>query len=103
ATAINNAYTRGVQIRWIYDGSSSNTGLSLLNAAINTLGSPTTSSYGIMHNKFVIIDANSSDVNDAIVWTGSFDWSSEQFNTDVNNAIVIQDSALAHAYTDEFN
>src|SRR5437870_5290684 len=25
ATAVNNAYARGVQVRWIYDGSSSNT------------------------------------------------------------------------------
>jgi len=103
ATAINSAYTRGVQIRWIYDGSSSNTGLSLLNSAIHTLGSPTSSSYNIMHNKFVLIDANSSNPNDAIVFTGSFDWSTQQFNTDHNNCVIIQDSALAHAYTDEFN
>jgi len=61
ATAINNAYSRGVQVRWIYDGSSPNTALSLLNSSIHTLGSPTSNGYGIMHNKFVTIDANSSD------------------------------------------
>ncbi len=103
ATAINAAFARGVQVRWIYDGSSSNTGLTALNASIHTLGSPTSGSYGIMHNKFVVIDAGSSDPGDAVVWTGSFDWSSEQFGTDYNNAVVLQDSALAHAFTDQFN
>ena len=103
ADAINNAYSRGVVIRWIYNGSSSNTGLALLNSAIHTLGSPTTSSYNIMHDKFIIIDAYSSNPDDAVVWTGSFDWSTSEFNTDFNNTVFIQDSALAHAYTDEFN
>ena len=103
ATAINNAFSRGVSVRWIYDGSSSNTGLTLLNGGIHTLGSPTSSAYSIMHNKFVVIDANSTDPSDATVITGSFDWSSEQFNTDYNNAVILQDSAIAHAYTAEFN
>ena len=103
ATAVNNAYQRGVTVRWIYDGSSSNTGLSALNTGIHTVGSPTTSAYGIMHNKFVVIDANSSNPADAILITGSADWSTEQFNTDYNNMIIFQDSALAHAYTSEFN
>ncbi len=103
ATAVNNAYARGVTIRWIYDGSSSNTGLSALNSGIHKLASPTTSAYGIMHNKFIIIDANSGNPANAIVSTGSEDWSSEMFYKDYNNILFIQDSALAHAYTAEFN
>ncbi|NDC40235.1 MAG: hypothetical protein EBZ77_01605 [Chitinophagia bacterium] len=103
ATAINNAYSRGVQVRWIYDGSSTNSGLSSVNSAIPRLASPTTSGYTIMHNKFMIIDANSSSPDDAIVWTGSTNWSSTQFNNDYDNIIIIQDSALAHAYLAEFN
>ncbi|MES2701526.1 MAG: phospholipase D-like domain-containing protein [Bacteroidota bacterium] len=103
ATAINNAYTRGVKIRWIYDGSQSNSGLPLLNTAINKLGSPTTSAYTIMHNKFMIVDANSSDPSDAVVWTGSTNWNTQQFNYDYNNTVVIQDSAVAHAYRAQFN
>ena len=98
--AVNNAYQRGVVVRWIYNGSSSNSGLSQLNSNIHTLTSPTTSGYGIMHNKFMIVDANYSN---ALVWTGSCNWDSEQFNQDVNNVIIFQDSALAHAYTTEFN
>lgn len=103
ATAVNNAYLAGKRVRWIYDGSQPNTGLALLNSGINTLASPTTSAYGIMHNKFVIIDANSTNPNDAIVNTGSEDWGVTQFNYDANNFLFIQDSALAHVYTAEFN
>lgn len=103
ATAINNAYTRGVHIRWIYDGGSSNSGLSSLNSNIHTLGSPTSTGYGIMHNKFAIIDANSTTASDAIVWTGSTNWNDEQFNTDINNVVIIQNQPLAQAYTTEFN
>jgi hypothetical protein len=106
ATAINNAYARGVAVRWIYDGdspSSNNSGLPLLNAAINTLPSPQTSAYTIMHNKFMVVDANSSDPNDAIVWTGSSNWNSQQFKYDYNNYVIIQDAPLAKAYLAEFN
>jgi hypothetical protein len=103
AAAVNAAYARGVKIRWIKDGSSSNTGTALVNSAIPKLSSPTTSAYTIMHNKFMVIDANSSDPNDAVVWTGSTNWSAQQFNSDYNNIVVIQDSALAHAYRGEFN
>ena len=103
ARAINNAYSRGVKVRWIYEASNSNTGLGLLNPNIPTLGSPQGSNYTIMHNKFVVIDANSSDPNDAIVWTGCLNWYLQQFNWDYNNVVIFQDSALAHAYTGEFN
>ncbi len=103
ATAINNAYLSGIKVRWIYDGSQSNTGLALLNSGIPTLASPTTSAYGIMHNKFIIIDANSSNPNDAIVSTGSEDWGITQLNGCANNILFLQDSALAHVYTLEFN
>jgi len=103
ATAINNAYNRGVVIRWIYDGSSTNSGLTLLNSNIYTLGSPTTFSYGIMHNKFMAIDVNSSNAADAIVWTGSFNFSRAQSDVDYNNILIVQDKPLALAYYAEFN
>jgi len=110
ATAVNNAYTRGVTIRWIYCAAGNNSGLSGLNSSIHTLSSPVAGkitpcnkTYSIMHNKFVLIDANSSNPNDALVWTGSPDWNVTQFNSDFNNVVIIQDSALAHAYTNQFN
>lgn len=103
AAAVNAAFARGVNIRWIYDGGSTNSGVTALNAGINRLGSPTTSAYNIMHNKFMIVDANSTDINDPIVWTGSCNWNTQQMNSDVNNVIILQDKNLALAYTTEFN
>lgn len=103
ATAINNAYNRGVAIRWIHDGASTNSGLSFINSNIPTLASPTSSAYGIMHNKFMVIDVNSADPNDPILWTGSYDWSDQQTTGDYNNMVIIQDQNVALAYYAQFN
>ncbi|MCS6991126.1 MAG: phospholipase D-like domain-containing protein [Chitinophagales bacterium] len=102
--AINAAYNRGVTVRIIGDANNMNMGAwnQLLLPAPNMKLSPTGSSYGIMHNKFVIIDAYSPDPNDAIVWTGSMNFTNEQINNDANNVIIIQDQSLAQAYTMEF-
>ncbi|TBX66987.1 T9SS type A sorting domain-containing protein [Flavobacterium silvisoli] len=103
AGAINAAYARGVQIRVIYDGSTSSAMIPLLNSGIPTLASPNNSSYGIMHNKFVIFDANSSDPNKPYVWTGSTNWTVVQIDgPDRNSVITIQDQALALGYKIEF-
>ena len=104
AGAINAAYDRGVKVRLIYDGSTSSLMIPLLNPLIPILPSPSSSSYGIMHNKFVIFDAESSDPNKPFVWTGSTNWTASQIDgPDRNNAIVIQDQALALAYKMEFD
>jgi phosphatidylserine/phosphatidylglycerophosphate/cardiolipin synthase-like enzyme len=52
--------------------------------------------YGIMHNKFVIVD-------DQTVATGSFNWtaSAEQWNRE--NLLIIKSSSLARRYTSEFD
>lgn len=103
AGAINAAYTRGVQVRVIYDGSTSSVMIPLLNPAIPILASPTSSTYGIMHNKFVVFDANHSNANLPYVWTGSTNWTTAQIDgPDKNSAIVIQDQALALGYKIEF-
>ena len=103
AGAINAAYARGVQVRVIYDGSTSSVMIPLLNSAIPVLASPTTSSYTIMHNKFVIIDAICNNPFLSYVWTGSTNWTVAQIEgPDKNNAIVVQDQTLAAAYTLEF-
>jgi phosphatidylserine/phosphatidylglycerophosphate/cardiolipin synthase-like enzyme len=105
ATALNNAHTRGVKIRYIQDGSyaPTNTGVSLLNAAIPVIASPTGGVYGIMHNKFVIIDEYSTDTTKAIVWTGSPDWDLAMKSGDYNNIIIFQSKVLARAFTHEFD
>lgn len=105
ATAINAAYTRGVKVRYIQDGSqaSSNSGVKLLNASIPVETSPTGGSYNIMHNKFVIIDEFSPDTTQTWVWTGSPDWDKAMTTGDYNNAIVFQSKVMARAFTNEFN
>jgi phosphatidylserine/phosphatidylglycerophosphate/cardiolipin synthase-like enzyme len=103
AGAINAAYTRGVQVRIIYDGSTSSVMIPLINPAIPTLASPQSSAYAIMHNKFVIFDANTTNPNLPWVWTGSTNWTELQIDgPDQNNAIAIQDQSLALAYKLEF-
>tara|TARA_E500000331_G_scaffold357573_1_gene419793 strand:+ start:10458 stop:12578 length:2121 start_codon:yes stop_codon:yes gene_type:complete len=100
ATAINDAYNRGVAVRYIADDDVVNSMLSSLDPNIPIVyRDPVTA--GIMHNKFIIIDANST--NNAWVMGGSTNWTNPNnlFN-DYNNIIFIQDEALAKAYTLEF-
>ncbi len=104
AVAANAANARGVKVRWIYDSSSSNTGIPLLNSGVRRMASPPDAGdYSIMHNKFMVIDANSPLDTDPYVWTGSSNWNTQQFNTDYNNAVLIQDRAIAQAYRAHFN
>lgn len=105
SNAINAAYNRGVAVRVISDGSlaASNSGIAAISSSIIKIPSPTTSNYGIMHNKFVVIDAFHSNPNKAIVWTGATNWQDGQINRDANNVVIIQDQSLAKAYTMEFN
>lgn len=57
---------------------------------------------GIMHNKFLVIDANSANPNKPIVWTGGTNFTDNQMTVDANNVIIFQDQSLARAYTIEF-
>jgi len=102
-SAINNAFNRGVKIRLIADGGNTNAALPLLNAAIPKLQSPTSAGYGIMHNKFMIIDPFTANPTDAVLWTGSTNWTDAQLNTDANNIIIFNDQSIARAYRLEFN
>jgi phosphatidylserine/phosphatidylglycerophosphate/cardiolipin synthase-like enzyme len=104
-TALNAAYDRGVNIRVVYDSNIDASGVQGLNAAIGTMASPISNYpvYGIMHDKFVIIDAYADDPDLPLVWTGSTNFTDGQINTDPNNVIIIQDKSLAIGYTLEFN
>ncbi|MFK7048855.1 phospholipase D-like domain-containing protein [Flavobacterium davisii] len=103
AGAINNAFNRGVQVRLIYDGSTSSPMIAHIDANIPKVASPQGADYTIMHNKFVIFDANHSDATKPLVWTGSTNWTTAQIDgPDMNNVITIQDQALALGYKLEF-
>lgn len=102
-SAINAAHNRGVRVRIVYESTSTNSLLNALNPAIATLPGTTGFAYGLMHNKFVVFDANHSDPNKPYILTGSTNWTTAQLSgTDLNNVIIIQDQALALAYQIEF-
>ncbi len=59
---------------------------------------------GLMHNKFAVFDyRDTSSYTDDWVWSGSWNATDPGTNNDAQNAIEIQDKALAGAYTIEFN
>jgi len=51
---------------------------------------------GLMHNKFIVID-------NASVWTGSLNTTSNGANKNNNNAIYTRSKELAENFTTEFN
>ena len=100
ASAINAAYNRGVNVRYIADDDVANIMLGSLNTNIPIVYRDP-SPAGIMHNKFIIIDANST--NNSWILGGSTNWTSpSNLINDYNNMIFIQDEAIAKAYTLEF-
>ncbi len=101
--ALINAKIRGVKIRFVYD---SRTNQALVNDLIGA-GIPIMKrnyqTSDIMHNKFFVFDyRDTTSSNDDWVWTGSTNVTQDQFFTDRNNVIEIQDRTLAAIYTREF-
>ncbi|GAA4050454.1 hypothetical protein GCM10022409_41530 [Hymenobacter glaciei] len=99
------AKTRGVRVRILYEDDNANVSVGQLPTTIPRAARPAqtgSSGSAIMHNKFVIIDAESTNPNIPWVWTGSMNWTAAQLTTDRNNVIALQDQALARVYTVEF-
>ncbi len=96
--ALSDAHDSGIQVRYIADDQTANLALENPVPPFPVLkgnnGDP------LMHNKFIVIDAES--VDDSWVFTGSTNFTSQNLATDYNNSIFIQDQALARAYTTEF-
>ncbi len=103
-TALNQAAVSGVSVRVLCDdGVSATTYNSFVGAIQKVKSPPNNLPYGIMHNKFLIIDANSSNPNEPIVWTGSMNFTNDQVNVDAQNIIIFQDQTMAKGFTLEFN
>ncbi len=106
--AINAAYDRGVVVRMVANTDVNSSAWSLVDIGFsNKKTSPSGTApsggfYGLMHNKFVVVDANSTDPSKPLVLAGSTNWTDAQLVTDYNNIIVIQDQSLARAYRLEF-
>ena len=93
--ALISAKKRGVDIRIVTDDSNYNNAVI---SEIQTNGIPVISDgrKGLMHNKFAIIDGK-------ILWTGSYNVTSNGENRNNNNAIAIHSSELADIYYAEFS
>jgi PLD-like domain/Secretion system C-terminal sorting domain len=107
-TALNDAYQRGVAVRVICDAEVNADAYSTLSiGASNKKLAPTGTTpdggyYGIQHNKFIVIDAVSTDPMDTWVISGSTNFTDDQLKIDKQNMIAIQDQSLAKAYRAEF-
>ncbi len=97
--AINDAYERGVRVRYITCESTTTAALGSLNSNIPWIERP--EGMGIMHNKFIVIDADVAD--SAWVLSGSTNWTSSQIFDDPNHIIMVQDQSVARTYELEFN
>ncbi len=108
AAALVGAKSRGVKVRVIVENDNSNS------SAMNTLKAnvpfitdafdPVNAGLGLMHNKFAIFDfRDTTSAADDWVWTGSWNATDPGNNNDAQNAVEIQDKALANAYTMEFD
>jgi phosphatidylserine/phosphatidylglycerophosphate/cardiolipin synthase-like enzyme len=102
------AKNRGVAVRVIIEADNSNSAAitSLKNSGLPLIFDtfdPVNAGEGLLHNKFLIIDARdrSSDTDDWVV-TGSWNATDQGLNNDAQNYIEIQDQALAVIYTKEF-
>ena len=95
--AINAAYDRGVQVRYITDDEGRNPALEYLNENIPVLYGNTEA---IMHDKFIIIDAD-EEINSWVI-TGSLNHTLANLGWDYNNMICIQDKSMALGFTLEF-
>jgi phosphatidylserine/phosphatidylglycerophosphate/cardiolipin synthase-like enzyme len=104
SNALKAAANRGVRVRVIGCGTTDNLGIDeLIGSAVHLLIGPSGSQRaGIMHNKFIVFDAESADPNDPLVWTGSTNFTDGQINLDANNVIIVQDQSLARSYQIEF-
>ena len=104
ASALIAARNRGVIIRFIYTNNNGNSPLtdSLTHHGIPVLKRNFDSTHS-MHNKFWIFDYRFNNLQDKMyLWTGSTNVTHQQFHSDRNNIIVIQDQALCAVYTREF-
>ena len=97
--ALNRAKERGVQVRYLFQEDNFDYEIGNLNGAIPVQARP--EGDGIMHNKFVVVDAGSS--LRSYVATGSTNWTSNNLFEDSNDLLIIQDQAIARAFTVEFN
>jgi phosphatidylserine/phosphatidylglycerophosphate/cardiolipin synthase-like enzyme len=108
AAELISARSRGVSVRVICEYDNRNySGFTLLRGngvpIIDDRFDADNAGAGLMHNKFVVIDGRGGAPESVFVWTGSWNPTFSGTYDDYQNAIEVQDVALAGAYTAEFN
>lgn len=108
ASALIQARNRGVSVRVIceYDNRNSAAFTQLADNGVPLITDrfdPVNDGAGLQHNKFFVIDGRGGAPESTWVWTGSWNPTGEGTFNDYQNAVEIQDPALANAYTLEFN
>ncbi len=108
ANALIAARARGVSVRVICEQDNRSTAplSSLVSAGIPLITDAfdaANAGAGLMHNKFAVIDGRGGAPESVWVWTGSWNPTLPGTNDDYQNAMEIQDPALAGAYTLEFD
>ncbi len=100
---LQDAGDRGVRMRFVVHTDISDATVASLPGEVSRRPEPAEGEFsGLMHNKLLIIDADSEDPNDPLVWTGATNFTNQQLNTAANNMVIIQDQSLAKVYTIEF-
>jgi hypothetical protein len=101
--ALINAVARGVKVRMVYDSRVNQAFVDDIIAAGIPVQKRNQNTTDIMHNKFFIFDArDTSSYSDDWLWTGSANITNDQFYSDAENVIFIQDQALCNTYMREF-
>ena len=108
ADGLIDARLRGLRVRVICeaDNRDNPTFAALENAGIPLIDDrfdPGNDGEGLMHDKFFLFDYPNGAPESVWVWTGSWNPTENQTTEDYQNAIEIQDVALAGAYALEFN
>lgn len=93
---INQAYLRGVRVRYITSSNALNSALTNLNPGIPVLERNSGISSNVMHNKFLVMDQ-------LYVLTGSMNLNDGAIFNDYNNLVVIHNWELGGIYAAEFN
>ena len=98
AQAVLEAYQRGVKVRCIGDDGNSKVKGSDVRL-LASIGIPCKTDNNLrfhMHNKMAILD-------NSVVITGSFNWTSQAINKNQDNILFIEDKNIAQQYTDYYN
>jgi phosphatidylserine/phosphatidylglycerophosphate/cardiolipin synthase-like enzyme len=98
ANELIDATARGVQVRVIVEADNNNFAFS------GGVPFPILEDWNpnLMHNKFIVVDADSDDPDKPFVVNGSMNFTQGQMAADPNHLMIIQDQSLARTYQMEF-